>query len=73
MSRGTASKGVTEVLNLIMTHSPRMAAMTNNKRYGEDAVKDPSIFHRLSLRIRNDQPVPGPRTATAEQLREQTA
>jgi hypothetical protein len=61
------------MLNLIMTHSPRMAAMTNNKPYGEDAVKSPATFHRLALRKRSHQSVPAPGTATAEQLREQKA
>ena len=36
------------MLNLVMTHSPRIAAMTNNKRYGEDAIKDPAVLHRMA-------------------------
>ena len=36
------------MLNLVMTHSSRIAAVTNNKRYGEDAVRDHSIRHRMA-------------------------
>lgn len=61
------------MLNLIMTHSPRMAAMTTNKRYGEDAVNNPMILHRLAIRMRRDQRAQKSQSATAEQLREQTA
>ena len=35
------------MLNLVMTHSPRVAAMANNKRWGEDAATNPAIRHRL--------------------------
>ncbi len=31
-----------------MTHSARFAAITNNKRFGDDAVLDPSIRHRMA-------------------------
>ena len=42
------------MLNLVMTHSARLAAMTNNKRLGDDAVRDPSIRHRMAW-LRKDQ------------------
>jgi hypothetical protein len=61
------------MLNLIMTHSPRMAAMTTNKRYGEDAVKNQMVLHRLAIRMLRDQRADESKPATAEQLREQTA
>jgi hypothetical protein len=31
-----------------MTHSARVAAMTNNKRFGEDAERNPSVRHRMA-------------------------
>ena len=31
-----------------MTHSARIAAITNNKRLGDDAVRDPSVRHRMA-------------------------
>jgi hypothetical protein len=56
-----------------MTHSPRMAALTTNKRFGGDVERDPLTIHRIELKkkfVPVEQPnqVPG-----AEQLREQTA
>jgi hypothetical protein len=61
------------MLNLIMTHSPRMAAMTNNKRYGEDTVKRPALLHRMALRKPSHSSAPVAKPSTAEQFREQTA
>ena len=42
------------MLNLAMTHSSRMAAMLNNKRYGDEAVKTPAVLHRMAW-LRNDR------------------
>lgn len=56
-----------------MTHSPRMAAMTNNKRFGEDATKDANVLHRMALRRSRPAAVPTAQATAAEQLRERTA
>ncbi len=61
------------MLNLIMTHSPRMAAMTNNKRYAEDAMTDPRILHRLALRSAQQVAGTQAQASGTEHLREQTA
>lgn len=61
------------MLNLIMTHSPRMAAMTNNKRFGGDEANDVTVLHRLALRRSKSAAVPTTQATTAEQLRERTA
>lgn len=62
------------MLNLVMTHSPRLAAMATNKRLGEDAAKDPMLQHRRSWMLlprgRKASAVP---TATEAALREQHA
>lgn len=70
---GPGTKGVIHVLNLIMTHSPRMAAMTNNKRYAEDAMTDPRILHRLALRSAQQVAGTQAQASGTEHLREQTA
>jgi len=62
------------VLNLVMTHSPRLAAMANNKRWGEDAATNPAIRHRLawlhwSRAAETNESAP----ATERALRERTA
>lgn len=50
-----------------------MAAMTNNKRYGEDTVKRPALLHRMALRKPSHSSAPVAKPSTAEQFREQTA
>ncbi|MBK6320007.1 MAG: hypothetical protein IPF51_14785 [Dehalococcoidia bacterium] len=35
------------MLNLVMTHSPRIAAMATNKRFGPDLVKASARQHRI--------------------------
>ena len=62
------------MLHLVMTHSPRLAAMTTNKPLGEDLVKDHSYLHRLAWRRRdraNAAPLAG--HALEQSLRERTA
>lgn len=63
------------MMNLIITHSPRFAAMATNKPYGEDVVRNPAILHRMALRqarrFRSSAPVQT--EPQAEALREQTA
>jgi hypothetical protein len=57
-----------------MTLSPRIAAMTNNKRYGEDAARDHSIRHRMAW-LRKDHNASGLTTnpAIERALRERIA
>lgn len=64
---------MSKILNPIMTHSPRMAALTTNKRFGGDVERDPLTIHRMELKkkfvpVEQTNQAPG-----AEQLREQTA
>mgnify|MGYP001217478355 CR=1 FL=1 len=47
--RSTKERSV-EVINPIMVHSPRIAAMVNNKRFGADVEKDVMAQHRAVLR-----------------------
>lgn len=57
----------------MMTHSPRMAALLTNKRYGEDAVKDPMMIHRMELKKKSMPVQPATRASGAQQLRERRA
>jgi len=36
------------VLNLVMTHSPRLAALANGKPYGPDSERAPAVIHRMA-------------------------
>lgn len=62
-----------QVLNPIMTHSPRMAALTTNKRFGEDVERDPLMIHRMELKKKPVTVEPINQAPGAEALREQTA
>lgn len=57
----------------MMTHSPRMAALLTNKRYGEDATKDPMMIHRMELKKKSMPVQATTQDPGAEQLREQRA
>lgn len=62
------------MLNLVITHSPRIAAMATGKRFGEDSMRDPALMHRLAW-LRKERK-PGPQIdnkALEHQLRERTA
>jgi hypothetical protein len=62
------------VLNLIATHSPRLAAMATNRPYGEDADHNPAIVHRIALRnLQRVRIAEVTAQAPAEALREQPA
>lgn len=61
------------MLNQIMTHSPRMAALTNNKRFGGDVDRDPLMIHRRELKTKRVTVEPTNQAPGAEPLREQTA
>ena len=72
------------MLNLVMTHSPRLAATATNKRLGEDVNTSPAMRHRLEwLRMTRKgassvtaihSPEPALTEAVAtESLRERTA
>jgi hypothetical protein len=51
-----------------------MAAVLNNKRYGEDAVKNPAILHRMAWLRKGRDAAPRAATHTLERaLRERTA
>jgi hypothetical protein len=62
------------VLNLVMTHSPRLAAMATNRPLGEDLAKGPAHLHRLAWtrrsRLSNGQAT---HPATETSFREQHA
>ncbi len=67
-------KGRIAVLNLIATHSPRLAAMANNKPYGEDIVRNPALLHRMALsQMKRESTITAQSKAAAESLRERTA
>ena len=62
------------MLNLIMTESSRMAAMTTGHRLGEDSVRVPSILHRMAWLRRERAVAPTSESHGTEQaLRERTA
>lgn len=62
------------MLNLVITHSPRLAAMATNKPFGEDVIRNPAILHRMALRrVMRAKPASAPASSAAEALREQTA
>ena len=63
------------MLNLVMTHSPRLAATLNNKRFGADVESNPAIRHRLSWLRREHAAETNAYTtrATETALRERTA
>jgi len=62
------------MLNLMMTHSARMAAMTTNKRLGEEVLKDPAVLHKLAWLRRSKEARPANAHHAREgSLREQTA
>ena len=62
------------MLNLVMTHSARFAAITNNKRFGEDAERNPTIRHRMAW-LRKERAAADRATtrATERALRERIA
>ena len=71
---GHQGKGFIVVLNPIITHSPRFAAMATNRPYGQDIDRNPAILHRMALRQAKRLKSAGqPASAQAESLREQTA
>ncbi len=62
------------MLNLVMTHSPRLAAMATNKPLGEDLAKDPAVMHRRAwLRHSRAQASQTAHPATETALRERHA
>ncbi|HMO54212.1 MAG TPA: hypothetical protein PJ994_06885 [Tepidiformaceae bacterium] len=62
------------MLNLIATHSPRLAAMVTNRPYGEDIQRSPAILHRIALRsIKRARAAESATSMPAESLREQPA
>lgn len=62
------------MLNLVMTHSPRLAAMTTNKPLGEDLVKNHNYLHRLAW-LQRDRAKAAPLASHSleQSLRERTA
>jgi len=57
-----------------MTHSPRLAAMANNKRFGEDSATNPAIRHRIAWLHRGRAAETGSTAPAIERaLRERTA
>ncbi|MBE0609012.1 MAG: hypothetical protein IH609_06510 [Dehalococcoidia bacterium] len=50
-----------------------MAALLTNKRYGEDATKDPMMIHRMELKKKSMPVQATTQDPGAEQLREQRA
>lgn len=44
------------MLNLVITHSPHLAAMAANRPFGGDLAKDPSLLHRLAWKRRSRLP-----------------
>lgn len=54
----------------MMTHSPRMAALLTNKRYGEDATKDKMAMHRMELKKKSVSVHPTTEAPGADLLRE---
>lgn len=62
------------MLNLIMTESSRMAAMTTGHRLGEDAARNPAVLHRMAWLRKDRRTRVAVETQTTEQaLRERTA
>lgn len=63
------------MLNLVMTHSPRLAAMATNKPLGEDLPKDHARLHRMAWmrRPRPSQGQSATHSASETALREQHA
>lgn len=62
------------MLNLVMTHSARLAAVTNNKRLGDDVMRDRALLHRLEwLRRVRTTDTSAKQPATDGALRERTA
>ena len=62
------------MLNLVITHSPRIAAIATGKRFGEDSMRDPALMHRLAWLRKERKPERGPEITPLEQpLRERTA
>jgi hypothetical protein len=71
---GTSAQGSDAVLNLVMTHSPRLAAMANNKPLGTELSETHAWKHRLLWRQRVRTPRTAPATTSIEgTLRERTA
>lgn len=62
------------MLNLVMTHSPRLAAMATNRPLGEDMAKGPARLHQIAW-MRRSRLSKGQAThpATETSLREQHA
>jgi hypothetical protein len=62
------------MLNLVITSSPRLAAMTANRPLGEDVVREPSFLHRLAWSRLGPVTASVPPGLPSEQsLRERTA
>ena len=62
------------MLNLVITHSPRIAAMATGKRFGEDSMRDPALMHRLAwLRKERKPEIRTESTPLEQPLRERTA
>ena len=62
------------MLNLVITHSPRIAAIATGKRFGEDSMRDPALMHRLAWLRKERKPERDPEITPLEQpLRERTA
>ena len=62
------------MLNMLMSQSPRYAAMLTNKPYGEEAITKPAIQHRLAwLRRERGTETTSNERAPESGLRERTA
>ena len=62
------------MLNLVITHSPRIAAIATGKRFGDDSMRDPALMHRLAWLRKERKSVQQVANAPVEQaLRERTA
>ena len=62
------------MLNLVMTHSPHLAAIANNKRVGDESLRSPALKHRIDWLRDRHEPNPKAAKQTAERaFRERTA
>ena len=61
------------MLNLIMTHSPRLAAITNHKRLGEETDTNHALRHRLAWLQEKRKVTNSNHIAIEPALRERTA
>lgn len=62
------------MLNLVITQSPRLAAMSANKPLGEDVARHPMFMHRLAwARLSRERKAAPAHSAPEGALREQHA